>query len=402
MHLSKYLTATALILVAAINADGQASLVTELSLTEIANLAVDCNPELSSLRLQSDADAMTLKTENNLENPEVSFEGLFGEFGENKYNFGISQAFDWPSAYSARKSYAGAASALARANLMVARAEKRLQAVSTLLAIVDVNKRVEILNRSAGHYRQMLETYNRQYARGEVSILDVNKLRIEVADLETELDDALLEAGQLRSTLSTLCGGNPEVMAAAEKLSDFPLAVLQELETYIVAIPASPRVKASEAQASLSHTGIKVVEKENMPGFTLGYRFSREEEQNFNGFDVAMTIPAWGNRGKVAAARADADAKDFATTTLCKQIEQSVRSDYESAARLRDRINTYDKALTISDNLGLLDRAFSAGQIDLNTYITDTRYFLEAESRLSTLRLRYHQLLASLSNLLQE
>lgn len=363
----------------------------------IVNRIVAADPTLQTERLQATADLLEMSTENNLENPEISFEGLFGQYGDNKYNLELSQSFDWPGVYSARHSQMNAARRFSEATLLVSAAEKRQQAAELIINIVNSSRKLENYMRVTVQFRSLLDTYENQYLKGNVSILDLNKLRIEVADLEILYADELISMNNLKSELATLCNNNRAIIYEIDNITDFPLLPINALDDYLANVDNSPEIEAARAQNELNLQGITVTKREGLPGFTLGYRFSREEGQTFHGFTFAMSISAWGNRGKKAAAEAAAATSGFALSALSTNIENSIRRTYSTATLLRDRIASYGEALEASDNIALLNKAFEAGQITLTSYIQDVNYFIEAENNYGDLRARYLTSLAMLN-----
>lgn len=355
----------------------------------IVSRIVNADPSLQTERLQSAANLLEMSTANNLENPEISFEGLFGQFGDNKYNLELSQSFDWPGVYGARRNLMNAASRFSDATLMVSAADKRQQASELVLNIINSRRKLKSYERVSSQFKSLLETYESQYQKGNVSILDLNKLRIEVADLEVLYADELINMTDLTSSLAKVCDNDPGILNEIKNLTDFPLMPINDLDTYLDAVEKSPEIKAAQAKNELNLQGITVTKREGLPGFSLGYRFSHEDGQIFHGLTFAMSIPAWGNRGKKAAAEAAAATSAFALRVLTTNIENSVRRTHDTAMILRDRMSYYGEALHASDNIALLDRAFADGQINLTSYILDVRYFVDAESNYSDLQCRY-------------
>lgn len=378
-----------------------ASMVTAIGLAsdfnDIVNRIVKSDPTLQTERLQSTANLLEMGTANNLENPEISFEALFGQFGDNKYDIELSQTFDWPGVYSARRTQMNAARRFSDATFRVSAADKRQQAAELILNLINSRRKLENYKRVSSQFKSLLETYESQYQKGNVSILDLNKLRIEVANLDILYADEYINMTDLTSSLTTICNNDPGAVEETKNLTDFPLMPINDLDDYLDAIERSPEIEAARAQNELNLHGITVTKREGMPGFSLGYRFSREEGQTFHGLTFAMSIPSWGNRGKKAAAEAAAATSEFAMRALSNNLENSIRQTYNSASFLRDRISYYGKALHASDNLSLLDRAFTAGQIDLTSYIQDVRYFVDAENSYGDLQCRFLSALVMLS-----
>lgn len=364
----------------------------------VVNNAAATNPDILATAAQNIADHSLMATENNLENPEISFEGLFGQFGDNKYNLELSQAFDWPGLYGARKRQLQASRQLAESTLKSAENDCRLQAAEALTSMIGSKLKIAELKAILDRYNTLKAAYTTARERGEVSVLDLNKLLIEIADLEAAITEENYSLYQSRSTLSSLCGGNQQVMDAADRLDKLPDFTLLEADRYTeAALANSPKIEAAKAQSLLSATALNTAAKETLPGFSLGYRFSHEDGQIFNGLTFGMSIPAWGNKGKKAAARSAVEASAIAERAAVTGLTQQLLGIHQSATNLKAQIDSYGNALIATDNLAILDKAYAQQVITLTDYIQDSRFFLEAESRLTDLRVRYASQLAALN-----
>ncbi|MDE7135443.1 MAG: TolC family protein [Muribaculaceae bacterium] len=366
------------------------SSINALDFNSVVELAVAVNPEIAVSTSQSIAELSLLQTENNLDNPEISFEGLFTPLGENKYNIELSQSFDWPGVYAARRQQLNTAKLLADYNIQIAKNDCRMQAAEAIITIIGSKLKIAELSDILERYNVLKQTYIEAQQRGNITKLDLNKLLIEIADLEASIAEENYSLNQARSTLAAICGGSESVMNEAEHLTSLPEGQLLSVNDYITTAAAnSPKIAAAKAQTSLSGYEMKTIAKENLPGFTLGYRFAREDGVNFNGFTFGMSIPSWGNRGKKAAAQASINASTLAERATETSIEQQIIGIHNSASNLKSQIDTYGSALIATDNIALLDRAYKTGQITLTDYIQDTHYFHEAQNRLTDLRMRY-------------
>lgn len=363
---------------------------------------VNSNPEIKAAALNNIADRLARSTENNLENPEISVETLFGVYGDKKYNAELSQAFDWPGAYKARSRRNSAADAAAQAALTAQAADYRRQVSDLLVNYIGIKQRIANYNDIIDHFSKLMAANESAYSRGEVSVLDINKLRIELADLHAALAEERLSLEETYSQIITLAGNSDDnTPALIQSLDQLPIINLQPLNDYTDNLAErAPEIIALNRNADASNADVKVAKSESLPGFSLGYRYSNEDSQSFNGFTLGLSIPAWGNRGKKSAAQAKLAADQFAAQTAATALRNKIESDHAAALILKDQIDAYGKALITSDNLGLLNRAYTAGQITITDYITDVNYFKQAQNTLITLQTRYASILTRLSTYL--
>ncbi|MDE7155543.1 MAG: hypothetical protein K2N79_04575, partial [Muribaculaceae bacterium] len=94
----KKIIATAIIslMIQTINAQSQ-------SFDAVVSQMLVYNPAIKELNHGAEAEIQEMKAENILEGPELEGFHKWGNSGDRKYGAGISQGFDWPGLYSARR-----------------------------------------------------------------------------------------------------------------------------------------------------------------------------------------------------------------------------------------------------------------------------------------------------------
>lgn len=354
----------------------------------VVDQILESNPTIQNEIAKSNAEYLYLRTENNFANPDISFEALFGEFGENKFNVGVSQSFDWPSLYKARSRQSESWRIASESAIAETKNQIQLEASTILASIVTSQNKIELYQQIADKFSDLLTTYEAEYQRGNVSILDVNKLRVEVADNLAALENEQLIYDELLSSLSIL-SGSADFESQVSMIDIIPHFELNPLETYInSALTNSPKIAAINARRDLAEREINVTSASNLPGFSLGYRYSYEGLQNFHGFSFGMTLPTWGNQGKKIAAKAALTSVEIEQNNTIIALKKEIERDYNKAVILKKQINRYGNALITSDNLGMLLKAYEGGQLDLTAYIQDVSYFLNAQIQLHDLQLQ--------------
>ena len=120
-----------------------------------------------------------------------------------------------------------------------------------------------------------------------------------------------------------------------------------------------------------------------LPKFELGYRHAYELGERFNGLSVGISIPLFANRKKVKMAKAQALAGSFAVNNREQQALAELQTAYDEAVSLQQDHARYD-LLMRQNNLGLLQKALTAGQISMVEYLVDATQLYEAfDNRLS-------------------
>ena len=155
------------------------------------------------------SDSLALLADNNLSDPEIEFSHLWGQKGVgNKWSVGVSQSFEWPSVYSSRrKEIASAAEALAF-ELDASRIDIRQQVTSALIDYVYASKLIDLNASIVSNIDSLSALYSRGFDLGEVTRLDINKLRIERISAAKGLSEARSRLDEAVARLSALNGGS--------------------------------------------------------------------------------------------------------------------------------------------------------------------------------------------------
>ena len=356
------------------------------------------NPGYKVTVAESEAELRAAKAGNALADPEVEFEFLAGNNVGNKYNVTVSQGFDWPGVYAARSR----ALNLEKERLQLANAvtlrETALKADRLLVDITASNLTVDLLEKAVESGERLLATYEKNYAAGDVSILDLNKLRINVADSRLRLAEAEETRNVNIAELTMLSPDDAQWLAGnALQLSQFPIVEFADLDAYKEQMLANnPKLKLAATETLLSEANKTVSRRNTLPGFNLGYRFSQEDGENFNGFVFGVNLPLWRAAKERHAADAGHVAAMLRQETAEVEAVKGLETQYKLALNLSNTISKYSSALLVCDNMAVLNRAFEAGAIDLAQYIQDSNYFIDAQLQFIELQRRYFNSIAYL------
>lgn len=364
----------------------------------LLNKVVSNNTELMSSVDAARSELFTQKSENNLPDPEVEVEYQWGrhEVGD-KFDVNVTQGFDWPGAYMARgkanKIASEAMSYLNRSNYI----DKRLEIKQNLIDIVNVKKNMKVVKERLDLMDQMIEKYTTGMNRGELTILDLRKLKIEKIRLNETMSALESEFTLLESTLVAQNGGKEcgDIIAAIDNYPDDTILPAEEYEKIIQ--ENDPAVKYSSLMMQSQAQRVKAERLMQLPGFTLGYHHSWEDGDVFNGLIVGVTLPVFSTRNKVRAAKALRRSLEYDEMTVVIQKRATLKSNREKALALYRQMTSYESVLKNDNSIDLLKKSLEGGQISLLDYLSEMDYYLQAERDYLDVQYRYHQTLADLN-----
>lgn len=370
--------------------------------SQLSQAILENNAEIKAEMQRGRADVESAKAENALAQPEVEFEHMWnaGE-GDNRWSVGVSQSFDWPGLYGARRALAADREVLAALNMQALELSTREEIDAALINYITATKRVEMF-REVSVLLQRLETSVRQaFEHGESTILDVNKAVIESANTTARLLEAENMQAEALASLRALGldGSDSALMTLLEKL-EFPVSETRPDEDYYSALERHPAILKAEAEIRTARLEEQLSSKTRLPGFSLGYRHAFEDGKHFNGLSVGLELPIWSRRHSVEASKANTLAASFSKISTETSLRAELSRKLAQSVLLREQITALAPAVDGTNNMLLLEKAYKGGQMSLLDYLRECAYFLDARMQLLDLQSEYASVTAALNAIL--
>lgn len=347
---------------------------------KVLNTVVSNNMALKYADAENQAAIASLKSENTLDAPEIGFESLWGAKGiGDKRNFSISQGFDWPGVYTARREAIRksqtAMQYLQESAMIEARQEVRL----LLIDIIYTKQRIAATEKICDGLASLQKTFKKAVDEGNETKLDYNKSVIGKIAAERELKTLRGEYAAMLASLRALNGGKEVEDLVASVGDAYPEVNLASLRPDVENLRAKdPAIAAMKADAEVQKSLLKVEKRSLLPGFTLGYSHEWEMGDRFNGFSVAVSLPFITGNKKVKAARLQAGAAEMQQEMELIRLSAAMSGDYEKALQYRELLDQYEDVMNDNSDFELLKKAFDGGQINFLTYMQELNYFLAA------------------------
>lgn len=356
------------------------------------------NPELKASASSWRSDSAALRSSNNLEDPKVDFEYNFGGETGDKWGIGISQGFDWPGSYSARNKANSARIEAMRYADLSSRLDILLKAKRLCLQIIGVNQKIEVQQSICDNIENLYTQYNKAFSHGEASIIDINKIKIERIAANQTLKELSTELNTLKQELSGMNGNVPFDDNLIKALSEYESEDLRTFESYQSDFQAfDPHFAYYEKINESLKSEEKATKMGWLPKFDIGYKYSYEQGEKFNGVTAGASIPLFSNRGKVAAVKSQAILNADQQAQHRSEYESEVKALYSKAVSLKSQLAQYGDVIGDNKNFEVLKKALDGGQISLLNYLLELRYFIEAKDKYIELNNEYHITLAELN-----
>lgn len=314
--------------------------------------------------------------------------GIQGEFV-------ASQSFDFPSLYVQRNKLTHAMGRLLDRQGASLRQQILLQAKEICLDLVLLNQQQQLLDLRLQNARQLSELYAMRLQNGDATILETNKIDLELLNAKNE---ARMNESLRKTRLQELMALNGGIPLAFD---DTTYTQVETLPTFAnlqaEAMQANPELLQLQSEQAVASRQISVNKAKGLPAFEVGYRLNTATGgERFNGFLVGMSIPMFSNRNYIKQARAQQRYVDLQMEQTYMSVNNTLQQLYNQAESVKRSMDEYAQVLKSQQNLALLNKAIQAGQISMIEYFVDVSTLYESMQNYMQLQNEYQKLVAQL------
>ena len=339
------------------------------------------NKELQSQTQLLKAQKMENRTANNLPDPTVSYSSFYknGAGSGHGTEFVASQGFDFPTQYITRNRQADLANEAIDKQQQAVRRDILLKAKLLCLDMILLNQEKALMDIRKQNADELEALYNQRLEAGDANILEVNKIKMERMNVQTEVAQNHAAHRSALQSLLAMNGNMPLEFADTQYPQVKPILDFMTLRDEVMVSDLDLQAMSFATQAAEKQVS---VDKQNwLPKLQAGFRRNTDSEMSMNGFVVGGSIPLFSNRKKVQIAKAQAIGAQLMQEDAKLQVENTLMALYNEMKQLKEAMDTYDVPL-MHHSLDLLKQALKEGQISL------IEYFVEAESVYKNLQAR--------------
>jgi outer membrane protein TolC len=329
------------------------------------------NTTLKALREQAEADKLQNKTGIFLDDPEVGFNYLWGNPSNvgNRTDFSVTQTFDIPTITGMKSRLANGRNNLVEWQYKADRMNILLEAKQYCVELVYYNSLLKELYLRLEHAQTIAKGYKDRMDRGDVSILEYNKVNLNLSTIQGEISRMEVERDALLAQLKRLNGGIDVVFNEADYGSrELPLNFN---EWYVQAEDKNPVLAYVRNEIEVSQKQVSLSKAMNLPKFTAGYMSEKEVGQRYQGVSLGISIPLWSNKNQVKQAKAAVAAAQSREADTKQQFYSQLQIQYSKAMGLKTTADKYRRSLANVNNTILLKKALDAGEISLLDYMVE-------------------------------
>lgn len=329
------------------------------------------NVELKALQKGNEAAGIEIKSQNTLEDLSIEYSPFFQSkvSGIASSELVITQGFDFPTLYGARKKAGKLQRNVLDMQYQTARRDILLNAKKLCLDIINYNKQKQLLQERRKNADELLAMFKVKFDNGEATSLELNKIKLDRMNLETELVQADTKHANALKQLQALNGGLPIEV----NMTEYPAVPADNDQTmYEKAVATDWNVRTAQASILAAEQDVKVNKQSWIPKLEIGYRRNTDGDMASNGFLVGGSIPLFSSKNKVKIAKARQSEAVMQHANARINAENSARALVNQMKQLKASVDAYDVPL-MRQTLKLLRTAVENGEISV------TDYYVEAE-----------------------
>ena len=331
------------------------------------------NKELLSQKQLTKAQKMENRTENNLPDPTVSYSSFYknGAGPGHGTELVATQGFDFPTQYITRNRQAEMENEALDLQQQAFRRDVLLRAKNLCLDLILLNQEKALMDIRMKNADELASLYENRLEAGDANILDVNKIKMERMNVQTEVAQNNASHRTALQSLLAMNGNMPIEFSQNAYPEVKEILDYSQLRDEVVASDYSLQAAVANTRAAEKQVS---VDKQNwLPKLEAGFRRNTDTGMSMNGFVVGGSIPLFSNRKKVQIAKAQAVSAQLMQEDALLHIENNLMALYNEMTQVKEAMGAYDVPLMYR-SLDLLKQALTEGQISL------IEYFVEAEA----------------------
>lgn len=354
------------------------------------------NKELQADTQLTASQKLEARIGNSLPDPTVTYEFVKGNSAEagKEGELTVAQSFDFPTVYVNKNKIARLQSVVFDRRQAQFRQNLLLQAKELCLDVVALNRQQSLLDRRKANAEALLASYSHRMETGSATILEVNKIKLELLNVRTE---ARRNEASRQARLQELAALNGDIPV---ELADTVYAAVPEVPAFAAlreeALASDPELQIWQGERAVAERSVALSRSEWLPKFELGYKHTRGSGEKFNGIVAGISIPLYENRHKVKQAKVRTLYADLKAESATLQVEAALRSLYEELLAVKASIDEYDRTIDLPENFRLLDKALAGGQLSTIDYFVELDGLNRSMQNYIELENQYRKLLAQL------
>jgi outer membrane protein, heavy metal efflux system len=275
-----------------------------------------------------------------------------------------------------------------------------LQVKQAFTNMLTAKAALKIADDNLGSYRKTVELSKARRDAGDISETDFERIDLQLAEFESDYDNAKLDLTQASDQLQLLLGiEKPTDTFDITGTLDPPnlTEALPQIEQQ--ALSSRPDYQAALQSVRVADANVKLADADGTTDPTIGGEYERSATYNTAGFQLSVPLRIFDrNQGEKERTRYEAQSSRFAESAARNQVVNDVEqawAGYQAATHLASRYNGHylSEAVHVRDNLEFSYRHGGSTLLDYLDALRDYRQTnLDALNANQQVWLSIHQL----------
>jgi outer membrane protein TolC len=370
-------------------------LISGQTLTEFLKQVSDNNPEILAHRKLLEARRIEARTGLTPADPFVSAGYMPGsnDGSGNKKTWSVTQSFDFPTKYLLQKKINNNTILLAEQEFKHGSLLILLEAQTALFDLIYNTKALNGLKERKTGYDRLRSAWETMLDNGETTILDYNKIMLELSAVNLEITKREAEIEMLKEKLRFMSGSNDPLQVRDE----YPVVTLPDIDNLLKEkSEMHPAFLIPEIEYMINTQEVRLRKTGSLPGFEVGYASEILPGESYTGPVAGMTIPLWANSNRIKSASAMADHSSALRDAVLFRLRSEILMEFTNMKALQKSISEIRNIMDSGGGKKYPDIALTNGEISVNTYFLYMDAYYKSEDRLLELENKYHKSLAVL------
>lgn len=329
------------------------------------------NKSLKTSQGQVDADNIRQKTGIFLPNPTIEYNYMTGKPTElgNKTDFGVTQAFDFPSVYILQNKIAGLHGDANQFRVLSRKQEILRQAAELYTELVFINKYAILLKQLQNTTTQFVSGLKTRFELGAIDAVEFSQKKWLESVLLVKIRKNDIRKQTLTMQLAGLNGGIPIAVTDTTYPSLESLPVLDTVINRILA--RNPDLNFIKGQQFIREKEVQLAKSKWLPKFEAGYYSESTLYQDLKGLHLGMSIPLWENVNTVKRTRSEERLIGLQWEEYRNGLYYEVLGLYEQCKLSQASLEEIRTGIVATDFNMYLATLLKEGKIDASRFFYD-------------------------------
>lgn len=370
---------------------------TQNSMADVVSYIKTNNKQIQAYSQYNEAERQNYKVGLTLPNPTVGYDFMVGTpaTAGNQTDLTVTQAFDFPTVYGRKKELSNLQIAQLPYQATSMRQNILLEAQKTCNEIIYLKKMLVELTKRKERAEKLNQDFNKSLENGDGNIIDVNKTKLQLADINAVYRQYQSQLQQSQLQLTSLNGGLEIILMDSVYSEQLVNTSFDELEKE--SLSQDPNLKYLESAKMIAQQEINVAKALNLPKLEVGYHYQGILGQRFQGGHLGFSIPLWENRHLVQAKNLKLNYADMQFKAQRNLKYHELRQIYDRYKNTKVMLDDYKTVLSSLNSLPLLNKALELGQISTIEYFMETTYFYSTVDKYLLMEKTYYDLICEMN-----